>query len=131
MRTRSFLAAAAALTLLVGACGGDDDDAAEDGSDGTVAAPEGDDVGDDGGDGSSITMVNFAFSPDSVTVASGGAVSLTNEDGSTHTFTSDDAGVDVSVSAGESAEAQVDAEAGTYDFHCEIHPSMTGTLTVT
>lgn len=124
------MAAAAALTLMIGGCGGDDDDAA-DGSDGTVAQPEGSDSGDGGGGGSSLTMVNFAFSPDEVTVASGGSVSLTNEDGSTHTFTSDDGGFDVSVNAGESAEAQIDAEAGSYDFHCEIHPSMTGTLTVT
>ena len=139
MRTRSLLAAAAAVTLSFGlaACGDDDDtadDATVDPTEGTI---EGDDTGDteaegDGGEGASadLTISNFAFNPQELSVASGDTVSVTNEDGSSHTFTSDDAGVDLQLGGSESGDVTIDAEPGEYDFLCTIHPSMQGTLTV-
>ena len=133
MRTTTWTAAAVAIMFAITGCGGDDDDAADDGSGGTVAAPEGDDAGDggdDGGDGLSVTMANFAFNPSELTVASGDTVTVTNEDSSGHTFTSDEGGFDLSLGGSESGEVTIDAEPGTYDFLCTIHPSMTGTLTV-
>ncbi len=77
-----------------------------------------------------MTIADFAFDPDSVTVASGGVVAVSNEDGTTHTFTSDEGGFDCSIEAGETANVLVDAAAGDYEFHCTIHPTMTGTITV-
>jgi plastocyanin len=125
MRTRTLTAAAVALMFAITGCGGDDDD---EGSSDTVAEPEGGDEG--AGAGDDITMSNFAFNPSELTVASGDTISVTNEDGSGHTFTSDDGGFDLSLGSGESGEVTIDADAGSYDFLCTIHPSMTGTLTV-
>jgi plastocyanin len=80
----------------------------------------------------SITAAGFAFDPNCLTVATGGTISLSNGDTTTHSFTLDDAAADVSVDipAGGSAEATAPA-AGTYGFHCRFHSSMTGTLIVT
>ena len=139
MRTRSLLAAAAAITLSFGlaACGDDDDtadDATADTSGGTI---EGDDTGDTEAEGegtegaaADLTIANFAFNPQELSVASGDTVTVTNEDGSAHTFTAEDAGIDLQLGASESGEVTIDAEPGDYDFICTIHPSMQGTLTV-
>jgi plastocyanin len=65
-------------------------------------------------------------------VATGGTVTLDNRDGTTHTFTIDGQDVDVTVDGGTTGSATIDLAAGSYPFHCKIHPAtMTGTLTVT
>ena len=138
MRTGTWKAAAVAVTLVIAGCGGDDDDdAAEDdvedatGSDaGSEGEDEGGDEGSAGGGGNAVTMANFAFNPDEISVAAGDSVAVNNEDGSAHTFTSEDGGFDLELAGGESGEVTIEAEPGTYDFLCTIHPSMTGTLTV-
>ena len=138
MRTRRWQAGAAvALLLVVGAGCGDDDDSGGDDVEGTDevggsdAGSTDDTAADDSGGGDAdVTMSNFAFNPDELTVASGDTVSVSNEDGSAHTFTSDDGGFDLQVGGSESGEVTIDAEAGSYEFHCTIHPSMTGTITV-
>ncbi len=124
MRTRTWTAAAVALLLAVTGCGGDDDD---EGTSDTVAAPEGDDPAAGNDDG--LTMSGFTFNPSELNVASGDTIPVTNEDGSSHTFTSEDGGFDLELGGGESGEVTA-PEAGTYDFLCTIHPGMTGTLTV-
>jgi plastocyanin len=49
------------------------------------------------------------------------------DDGSEHTVTSEDFSVAVD---GGASEMLTIAEAGTYDIRCNIHPAMTGTITV-
>lgn len=148
-RTLSRLAVATALVLGLAACGDDDDTATDTGAGdpgaggdiysepGGGAAGGGDDEGgDDGGDGGAapagdgVTISNFAFVPSELTVASGGAIPVSNEDGFAHTFTSEDAGFDLELGSGESGEVTVDADPGEYEFLCTIHPTMRGTLTV-
>jgi plastocyanin len=134
MRTRTLTAAGAAvfLALAFTACGDDDDDDAS-GDDTTeeTSAPADEGGEDEGGGGAGqVTMSNFAFTPQEITVASGGSVAVSNQDSTTHTFTSEDAGFDLSLAGGESGEGEVTAEAGEYEFLCTIHPSMTGTITV-
>ena len=80
--------------------------------------------------GPQFVIAELAFNPDTVTVASGDVFSVSNEDGTTHTVTSDEGGFDCELPGGESATILVDAAPGEYEFHCEIHPSMTGTMTV-
>ena len=129
MRTRTWTVAAIALacTFALGACSDDEDE--EGSTEATIAEPEGEgDAEAEPGEG--ITIANFAFSPNTLTVASGGTVAVANEDGTTHTFSSEDGGFDVELAAGDSSDVQIDAEVGEYDFRCDIHPSMTGTLTV-
>lgn len=127
--------AAVALAGLVGLAGcGDDDDGTVDEGTGTTASTAAGDGGADGSGGSaaaSVTMADFAFSPKDVTVASGDVISVKNDDSTTHTFTSDGGGFDVTVEAGATGEARVATTMpGTYDVKCSIHPSMTGKVTV-
>jgi plastocyanin len=133
MRNSTRWAAVAALLLLAPACG-DDDDSSDDATEGTDATSDAGGGGDDAcagsGSDASVTIVDLAFDPPDVTVASGGVVEVSNEDGTTHTFTSDDGGFDCEIAGGESANVVVSADPGEYEFHCTIHPSMTGTITV-
>jgi plastocyanin len=79
----------------------------------------------------SVAMDGFAFSPSSLRAGAGPITfSVTNRDAATHTFTISGTDVDVRVSGGSTGGASSTLAAGSYDFHCEIHPSMTGTLTV-
>lgn len=75
-----------------------------------------------------VTIQNFAFNPNSVTISSGDTVKWTNMDSTAHTVT----GTDFSsgnLNKGDSYENTF-TKAGTYDYHCSIHPSMTGTVIV-
>lgn len=78
--------------------------------------------------GATLEISGFAFGDVSGATA-GGVVAITNADGATHTVTADDGSFSVEVPASGTAELTAPA-AGTYSYHCNIHPSMTGTLTV-
>ncbi len=78
-----------------------------------------------------VTIQNFAFSPAHLSVAPGTTVTWTNKDSVAHTVTSDtsawpDSG---SVNTGQTFSFTF-KKAGTYTYHCSIHPSMVGTVTV-
>ena len=77
-----------------------------------------------------ITIANFAFS--GVTeVAVGTTVTVTNTDGSPHTWSADDGAFDSgAIGPGESFEFTF-TEPGEFAYFCNFHPSMTGTITVT
>lgn len=77
-----------------------------------------------------LTIVDFAFG-EPLTVAAGTEVTATNEDSVPHTWTASDGTFDSgNIGQGESFSFTFD-EAGTYDFVCTIHPTMTGSITVT
>jgi plastocyanin len=132
MRHRSSVTLLAfGLLLPLAACSDDDDGGAitEDPTEETAdtTAPPAD---DDGGDaGAAISIEGFAFTD--ATAAAGAAVEVTNDDGTAHTVTSDDDAWDaVELDGGASGSFDAPTEAGDYAFHCDIHPTMTGTLTV-
>ena len=76
----------------------------------------------------SVTIQNFAFSPTTVTIQKGGNVTWTNQDSTTHTVTFADGG---SPNLGNGATyTKTFNEAGTFDYHCSIHTSMTGKVVV-
>ena len=78
----------------------------------------------------SITIAGFAFSVPSA-VAPGATITVANKDSVAHTVTADSGGAfDVTVPAGGTATFKAPAAAGSYAFHCTIHPSMHGTLVV-
>jgi plastocyanin len=128
---RGLAAAAAALLLVVGlaACGDDGGDDAATGSDDgvtTTTAPA-----DDGGSEGADYIEAKDFSLTSITVAPGAEVEVENEGQATHTVTSDDDAFDSGeVAAGATGSFTAPTEPGAYPFHCSIHASMTGTLTV-
>jgi plastocyanin len=118
---RVALAAILLVTLVAASCSGDDGNGGDTG---------GDTGGATGGGGSSITIVDFAYDPSTLSVSSGSSeIEVTNEDDADHTFTLDDGSVDQEIAAGESATVTVDISEST-GFHCTIHPDMTGTLEV-
>lgn len=84
--------------------------------------------------GASVTIANFRYTPATVTIGVGEAVTwVMGDDPEQHTVTPDDAGSFAGsgiLEAGQSFSASF-ASAGTYGYHCELHPFMTGTVIVT
>ena len=79
--------------------------------------------------GASLDISNFQFS--ATTVGAGGQVTVSNRDGAPHTVTSDDGAFDSGqVGGGGTGAFTAPSQPGTYTFHCQIHPDMSGTLTV-
>jgi plastocyanin len=86
------------------------------------------------------TPGNPAYEPASLTVKKGDAIDVVNKDSSPHTVTSGTGVEDPNagkmfdtsiINAAASAQiATADLEAGEYDYHCSVHPFMTGTLKV-
>ena len=76
------------------------------------------------------TIAGNAFDPADVAASAGQVVAFTNEDTVPHTFTLDDGSCDTGTIANGASGAIRFAAAGTYPFHCTVHPSMTGTVTV-
>lgn len=131
LRVPRILLLAAAASLVVAACG-DDDEASSDQTTSSVDETTSSSADDGGGaQEGAITITAFAF--DDVTAAAGETIAVVNETGAPHTVTADegDAFDSGQVAANSEGEVTVPDEPGTYEFHCEVHPSMTGTLTVT
>lgn len=76
-----------------------------------------------------IQIADFAFPP-TTTVNVGDSVTWNNTSGVAHTATADDASFDTgSIADGGSASVTFDT-AGTFPYHCTIHPAMTGSIAV-
>ncbi|MEW2581279.1 cupredoxin domain-containing protein [Streptomyces syringium] len=70
-----------------------------------------------------------AFIPQSVTIRAGDSVRWLNNDNATHTTTSDTGLWDIFLTPGTSV-LRTFPTPGTFRYHCDIHPNMTGTITV-
>ncbi len=75
-----------------------------------------------------VTIANFAFNPATLNIKAGDTVKWTNNDSVTHriasdTFNSQD------LNNGDSFSYKF-SQAGTYNYHCGIHPFMTGSIIV-
>ena len=77
-----------------------------------------------------VSIANMAFSPASITVTAGTMVTWTNNDNMTHTVTADDGSYDSGNIVTGNGFSKTFTVAGTYAYHCTIHPSMTGTVIV-
>ncbi|MFH8259266.1 cupredoxin domain-containing protein [Streptomyces roseolus] len=79
-----------------------------------------------------IVIKDFRFEPADLTAAPGARISVVNEDSAPHTVTAEDADVfdTGTIEGGQTATFTAPPTAGTYRYLCDIHPSMTGTLTV-
>ena len=83
----------------------------------------------EGAAGTAAEIKGFAY-PADLAVAAGGSVTWTNADSAPHTVTfDDDTCASGSIGPGASVTVRYDV-AGTFAFHCAIHPRMTGTLVV-
>ena len=81
-----------------------------------------------------VAIKGFAFSPATLTIDKGTIVTITNNDSATHTFTSGasrtkDGKFDQQITG--SAEGTVTFDTvGTFEYFCQIHSSMKGTVVV-
>jgi plastocyanin len=78
----------------------------------------------------SVAIAGFAFDPAAVTVSVGDSVTWTNGDGVGHTATADGGSFDTGTIGGGGSDSVTFSTAGTFAYHCTIHPAMTGTITV-
>jgi len=74
----------------------------------------------------------FTFSPSTVTVNQGQAITLSNVSDTAHTFTVTGQSIDIETMPGKTAKVTIDLPPGTYPFVCRFHESMgmKGTLVV-
>lgn len=80
-----------------------------------------------------LVATNYQFDKAELTAAAGQPVTFTITNNGTvdHNLTVKDLNVNKDVKPGKSASISVTPKAGTYEYHCEYHPTqMTGTLTV-
>src|SRR6266404_3891307 len=78
-----------------------------------------------------VPVQNFAFIGDPLTINAGDTVTWTNNDSVTHEPVSDTGAFDTGVIAPGNSASFKFASAGTYPYHCSIHPFMKGTIIVT
>ncbi|HLD58951.1 MAG TPA: cupredoxin family copper-binding protein [archaeon] len=113
MKTKIFLAALIGLAVLFAGC--------------TQYSPSPGTTGN----GTFVTISNFSFSPSTITTSVGGTVAWVNNDSFQHTIISD-SGTELNsnlLPVGQTFSHTFNS-AGTYAYHCGIHPSMKGTIIV-
>lgn len=116
--------------IVVAGCGGDDDGGADGDGDDSSASADGGGVSDDG-EFIVITITDLSF-PAEVTVPVDRSLSFHNESGTDHVVvwdTLDGEPADLpDFELGNTAQFGVPMPPGTWEYHCSIHPSMTGTI---
>lgn len=76
-----------------------------------------------------VAIQNFAFSPSTITINKGDTVVWTNMDSAVHTVTSDSGSELASSSLGNGQTySHTFNTAGTFNYHCAIHPMMKATV---
>ena len=83
-----------------------------------------------GATGDAVSIKGFAFNPKELDVKVGTTVTWTNSDPAQHTATSDDGAFDTKKLKTGMSGTFTFAKAGTYKYHCMIHPTMTATVVV-
>ena len=84
------------------------------------------------GEARDVVIHNYSFTPSTLTIPVGATVTWTNQDFDVHTVVADDspptfksAGLDTDDSFSFAFN-----KAGTYSYHCSVHPRMTGKIVV-
>jgi plastocyanin len=82
--------------------------------------------------GAGVTINNYQFSPKSIAVKPGTTITWTNkQEDDDHTVTADNGSFDSGVIQHNGGTAQLTFDtAGTFAYHCKIHPTMHGTVVV-
>jgi plastocyanin len=77
-----------------------------------------------------VAIEDFTFNPASITAAVGQTITFTNGDSAPHTATLDDGSCTTPNIGSGTSDGLMFTAAGTYPFHCNVHPNMKGTITV-
>jgi plastocyanin len=130
-----FLLALSALVLLA-ACGGGSTNAGTTPTAGTTSTP----TATQAGNAQTVMIItdssgSFAFSPATLTIKAGTTVTWKNGTSVGHTVTSDDgksfdSGTANPITAQSGTYSHTFTTAGTFPYHCEIHPFMKATIIV-
>lgn len=90
-----------------------------------------------GGGGTPVTIVSgaslmttTAYAPNPITVAVGGSVTWTNNDNTSHNATANDGSWNSGNMAPGATFTRSFPTAGSFPYHCTIHPGMVGTVVV-
>lgn len=133
LATRLFVVSAVAAALVLAACSSSDETpttqpapsvgATAASTSAPTAAPT------PAGGGATRDAVIASFALPTLTIPAGTTVSWTNQDDLPHTATADDGSWDSgTLTAGVFTHTFVTP--GTFAYHCDIHPTMTGTIVV-
>jgi plastocyanin len=76
------------------------------------------------------TNGRYAYTPTKTTVAVGDTVTWTNDSDAPHTVDADDGSFDHGQFTQGKSVSETFSTAGTFAYHCDVHPYMTGTLVV-
>ncbi len=77
-----------------------------------------------------VEIVDFAFSPETLTIAKGDRISFINLDAVGHTATADDESFDTKMLGKDESAEIIFGEAGEFGYYCLPHPGMRGTIIV-
>lgn len=77
-----------------------------------------------------VSIVDFTFSPASITVNTGDTVTWMNTGSATHTATSDAGAFDSGLLKPGAGFSFTFSQPGTFTYHCNVHPNMHGTVVV-
>lgn len=77
-----------------------------------------------------VTISDFNFTPNSITIHVGSTVTWTNKGPSAHTATAQDGSFSTGVLQRGASASHTFTRAGTFSYFCQIHPFMRGTIVV-
>jgi plastocyanin len=80
-------------------------------------------------DATTVIIANLAFQPAAITVPTGTTVAWTNDDAPPHTVTSTDGSFDSGILDPGGSFSFTFNEPGSFDYVCQLHPQMQGTVT--
>jgi plastocyanin len=119
------LLAMGATAMLIAGCGGGDSGSA------TAKPSQSSSSSASGQSSTGVTISDFKFVPNALTVKPGARVNVANDDSTAHTVTADDGhSFDTGTLGGGSSKAISVTKPGTYPYHCSIHAFMHGKLIV-
>lgn len=77
-----------------------------------------------------VTISNFSFQPGTVTIRAGTTIVWTNQDTAPHSIAADDGSFSSESLTMNSIHRRVFTTAGSFPYHCGVHPNMRGTIVV-
>lgn len=132
MRMTTTVALGVAAALFLGACGSSTTKTASNGSSygpTATASPTTSGAGETAG--VQLVAADFSFTPVELTVANNSSIEVKNAGKVEHSFTIEGLKVNQDLSPGKSVKVAITGKPGTYQFHCEYHPTvMKGTITI-
>lgn len=123
---------AVAVGSVAAGCGGGDEEATTSATEEAPSATEDANASSGGAPESSdeISIADFKYDPEAVTVDAGTEVVWTNSDDAAHTATADDGSFDTgTLNLDDSGRATFD-QPGTYSYYCRFHAFMKATVEV-